>query len=54
MSEQQIEYNINVKKPRGKPKSTVVKTGFPLHISASEVLASKYVLYKRTAKLFPP
>lgn len=44
ISAQQIEYIINDKNPKGNPKSTAVKTGFPFHISAKEVRASKYVL----------
>lgn len=41
ISAQQIEYNMREKNPKGNPNKTVVKTGFPLHISPNDVLASK-------------
>lgn len=54
ISEQQMEYKIKERKPRGKPNKTAVNTGLPFHMSANEVLASKYARYSLIAKLFPP
>lgn len=49
-----MEYRISDKNPKGNPNKTIVRTGLPCHISASEVRASKYIRYKRTSIVLPP
>lgn len=40
ISPQHVEYKIRDRKPNGNPNNTIIKTGFPYHISANLALAS--------------